>query len=263
MLNKQVFLEMYSLFYDQFVGLPVSQCSHLAFDQYKIFSKAAQGGQWLIFCLMAQDHTREVLNEINSFMSDILSLDAWSRVNDQCPEHSKFDFSIEILAPTALSTINRVYVTKQRLIYVSCMLLHQTKMIIDTNWKDFQLDESKININTIHKFNSVTSNVTDLDSALRDIDGTNFRDKSKDFRNSYQHRIPINIEVGLSAFVSRVDNGNRKITYGFGGQQPLAIRDMLPLLHEQHRLCVTAFQQYWKSLTEQIDIWKRERPIIT
>lgn len=263
MLNKQVFLEMYSLFYDNFVGLPASQGSCLAFDRYKIPSEAAQGPQWLIFCLMAQELTREVLNEINGFMSDILSLDAWSEVNDQCPEDSKIDFSIEILAPTASSTMNRVYITKQRLIYVSCMLLHQTKMIIDTNWNDSELDESKININTIRKFNGVTSNVAALDSALRDIDGTNFREKSKNFRNLHQHRIPINIEVGLSTFVTRIDHGNGNISYGFGGQQPLAIRDILPLLHEQHGLCVSAFHQFWKSLTEQVDIWKRERAITT
>lgn len=259
MLNKQVFLEMYSLFYDNFVSLPASQERYLAFDHFKITSEAAQGPQWLIFCLMAQDLTREVLNEINGFMTDILSLDAWSKVNDQCAEEYKFELSIEILAPTASNTISRVYIAKQRLIYVSCMLMHQTKMILETNWKDSELDESKINIDTIRTFNGVTSNVADMESALRDIDGKNFRDESKNFRNLHQHRLPINIEVGLSAFMNRTVHGKGNISYGLGGQQPLVIKDMLPLLYEQHRLCVTAFHQFWKSVTDQIDIWKRER----
>lgn len=263
MLKKQVFLEMYSLYYDNFAGLPASQGNYLPFDQYKISSDAAQGHQWLIFCLMAQELTREVINEINGFMSDILSLDAWSKVNDQCPEDYKVDFSIEILAPTATITMNRVYITKQRLIYVCCMLLHQTKMIIDRNWKDSELDESKVNINTISRFTGVTSDVPDLDKALRDIDDPGFRDKSRNFRNLHQHRIPINIEVGLSTFVSRIDHGNGNISYGFGGQQPLAIKDTLPLLYEQHGLCISAFREFWKSLTEQVDSWKRERPITT
>ena len=117
-------------------------------------------------------------------MSDILSLDAWSKVNDQCPEDHMTDLSIEVLVPATSSTINRVYVAKQRLIYVSCMLLHQTKMIIDPSWKDSELgDENRIDINTLGRFNGVSSNIAELDSSLKQIDGTSFREKSKNFRN--------------------------------------------------------------------------------
>ncbi len=259
MLAKSVFLEMYSLFYDYLIGLPASQAKYLSFDRYNIPSGIAQGPRWFIFCNMAQDFTRELLNEINGFMTDILSLDAWSKVNDQCPKDHKADLAIEILGSAASSTINRVYVVKQRLIYVSVMLLHQTTMIIDPSRKDSGLDEERIDINTLSRFNSASINIAELESSLRKINIKSFCN----FRHSYQHRIPPNIEIGLSPFVTRNDKEKGKTSYGLGGQKPLAIKDMLPILYEQHEICVGAFHQVWKSLNEQLDIWKRKMPINT
>lgn len=62
MLEKAVFLEMYSLFYDHLIGLPASQAKYLSFDQYNVPSDIAQGARWFIFYHMAQDSTRELLN---------------------------------------------------------------------------------------------------------------------------------------------------------------------------------------------------------
>ena len=235
------------------------QAKYLSFDQYNIPSDIAQGPQWLIFYLMAQDFTRELLNEVNGFMTDIRSLDAWSKVNDQCPKDHKVDLSIEILGPASSSTINRIYVVQQRLIYVSCMLLHQTTMIIDPSKKDAALDEERIDINTLSRFNSASINIAELESSLRKINIKSFRN----FRHSYQHRIPPNIEIGLSPFVTRNNKEKPNISYGLGGQKPLAIKDILPILYEQHEICVSAFHQVWKLLNEQLNIWKRKMPITT
>lgn len=196
---------MYSLFYDHLIGLPVSQAKYLSFDQYNIPADIAHGFRWFIFHNMAQDFTQELLNEINGFITDIRSLDAWSRVNNQCPKDHKADLAIEILGPAASSTINRVYVVKQRLIYVSFMLLHQTIMIIDPSRRDFHLCEKDIDINTLSQLNNTSINIAELIKSLRKIDDNSFRNKSKNFRNSYQHRIPPNIEIGLSSFVTRND----------------------------------------------------------
>jgi hypothetical protein len=143
------------------------------------------------------------------------------------------------------------------------MLLHQTTMIIDPSRKDSALNERDININNLRKLNSASINIAELESSLRKIDNNSFRNKSKNFRSSYQHKIPPNIEIGLSAFVTRNDKKKRKISYGLGGQKPLAIKDILPILYEQHEICVSAFHQVWKLLNEQLDIWKRKMPITT
>ena len=263
MLAKTVFLEMYSLFYDHLIKLPASRANYLSFDQYNIPSDIAKGIKWFIFHNMAQDFIRELLNEINSFMTNIRHLDAWSKVNNQCPKDHKADLAIEMLSPAASCTINRVYVVKQRLIYVSSMLLHQTIMIIDPSRKDSHLVEKDININTLSQLNSASINITELKRSLRKIDDNSFRNKSRNFRSSYQHKIPPNIEIGLSAFVTRNDKEKGEISYGLGGQEPLTIKDILPILYEQHEICVSAFHQVWKSLNEQLDIWKRKMPITT
>jgi len=249
------------MFYDSFVNLPALPNEYLPYDRHEVPSGTAQGTRWFIFHAMAEDFVEELKNEINGFATDLAKLHAWSKVHDQCPEECKDDFSIEILGPAALTVLNRPYVVKQRLAYVGTMLLHQTKMLIDPNWKESELDEHSININTFDKFRDTFTDVQDLLQNIREIDNPEFRKSTGNFRNLYQHRIPPGIEIGLSPFINRQREGDGSTSYGFGGQPPLRISEILPLMYDQHRLCLTSFHAFWGLMEELLAEWTRERPI--
>src|SRR5208283_3440510 len=149
MLPSGKYLGFQSMFYNFFVNLPPSsepsQEEYLPDGHYMIASDKAQGMEWPIFHTMAADFIRKLKDDINLFITDIRRFSAWSRVNEQCPEEYKNDFAWEIFAPIASSVLNRPYIIQQRFIYISSMLLHQTKVFLDTEAKDHKpLDEFRI-----------------------------------------------------------------------------------------------------------------------
>lgn len=258
MLLKAKYLELHSMFYDLFVSLPASQAEYLPYDCCKIPVDIAKGIQWFIFHSMAQDFLRELINEINQFLTDIRRLDAWSRVKEQCPEEYKFDFIVEIFDPIASNTINGVYIVLQRFIYISSMLLHQTKMLIDTDWKENNLDESRINVKTLEGLKGSFITLKDLINNVKEIVSPEFLKITRNFRNLYHHRVPPNIELGISSFVNRRNDGKGNICYRLGGKQPVKIDNILLSLYKQHQVCSNSFSTFWNLIGEQLDIWKRE-----
>ncbi len=49
-----------------------------------------------------------------------------------------------------------------------------------------------------------------------------------------------------------------KVAYSFGGEQPITIPKLLPLLLSEHQACVETFNAFWQLLLEQIEIWKQK-----
>lgn len=263
MLPKEKYLELHSMFYDLFVSLPASQAKYFPYDCYKIPSDIAKGIQWFIFHSLAQDFLRELINEINQFLTDIMRLDAWSMVKEQCLEEYKLDFIVEIFDPVASNTINGVYIVQQRFIYISSMLLHQTKMLIDTDWKERNLDERKIDVTTLEGLKGTFITVKDLINNVKEIVSPEFSEITRNFRNRDHHRVPPNIEIGIPSFVNRRNDGKGNIRYGLGGEQPVKIDNILPSLYKQYQLCSNSFSAFWNLISEQLDIWKRVTSSIT
>jgi len=49
-----------------------------------------------------------------------------------------------------------------------------------------------------------------------------------------------------------------KVAYSFGGEQPITISKLLPLLLSEHQACIETFNAFWQLLLEQIEIWKQK-----
>jgi hypothetical protein len=114
---------------------------------------------------------------------------------------------------------------------------------------------------TFDKFRETFTNVQGLSMNIREIDNPEFRKSTGNFRNLYQHRIPLGIEIGLSPFINRLRDGDGRTSYGFGGQPPLKVSEILPLVYDQHRLCLTGFRACWNLTEELLALWTRERPV--
>jgi len=60
--------------------------------------------------------------------------------------------------------------------------------------------------------------------------------------------------------INRIESKNGKVSYGIGGQKPLSLKEMLPLLSDQHEKCTEAVEAFWELVQEMLSIWQRERP---
>jgi hypothetical protein len=49
-----------------------------------------------------------------------------------------------------------------------------------------------------------------------------------------------------------------KDAYSFGGEQPITISKLLPLLLSEHQASIETFNAFWQLLLEQIEIWKQK-----
>lgn len=263
MLNKEQYLNLHDQFYDAFVALSFSSEGYLQYDQYVIESDRSMGPRWLIFHSMANDLVRELLNTINGFYTNLRKLDSWNTVLDRCEEDCRNDLIFEIISPFASYNLNYVAIGKQRIIYASCMLSHQTLMLIDPSIQDSDLVEHRININSLNSYSGRYNYIAPLMTALHQVDNQAFRDSTSNYRNLYHHRIPPNFELGLSGFINRIVNGDGRVSYGLGGRQPLRLGELIPAFYEQHQFSISAFQAFWNLVEEQVSIWEREEPNTT
>ena len=214
MLTKEQYLNLHDQFYDDFVTSSLSSELYLQYDNYVIASDRSMGPRWLIFHSMAKDLVRELLNTINGCYTSLIKLDSWNSVLDRCEEDYRNDFIFEIISPFASYNLNYVSIGKQRMIYASCLLSHQTSMFIDPSIQDRGHVEHRININSLNAYSDRYNYIEPLLRALYQIDNQAFRDITSNYRNLYHHRIPPNFELGLSGFINRIVNGNGRVSYG-------------------------------------------------
>jgi hypothetical protein len=237
--------------------------------------------------MMVREFNQALKNELDGFMTNIRKLEAWSQIE----EESQFDFCVEVLEPIASSVLNTPYIVGQRFTFCSTMLLHQTRMIIDPDCQDDELDEAKIVEATLQMFREFFEDRDNKFRPLfkklrRDIDRIHqFSSSTGNYRSLYHHRIPRHVGIGISSYVMRMKKDDAKmeeirkcgkigpfkiqslsyqpgstIMYVFGGLEPIKIPDILPRVYRQHEICVQTFDTYWNLVTALLKIWQSERP---
>lgn len=262
MLNKSDYLEAHSKFYDFLITEKASCNKYLSYDQYVIPSAIAHGTQWMVFHEMASDYIRELLNEINHFCSIISDLDTWNMVLKDSSDEIKYDLLRETVYPFAITSLNFPYLIRNRFIYFTAKLLNETLNHVYENRENIIVEERKIDFKTLLKFknlpfkNDLIIRLEQLLSEINKINSEQFKNNTFEYRNRFHHRLPPKIEIGLSSMVTRKDNPDGSITYAFGGQPPLKISDLIPLLLSEHEYCVSAFNAFWLLLEEQLKDWK-------
>ena len=267
MLSEKKYLELQRLFYKRFRTIPGSG-RYIPYEDHAIPSDMGQGTEWWIFHTMAEEFNQELKNEINGFLTNIRKLEAWSQIETESEFDLdlKYDFCVEIFDPVASAVLNTPYIVSQRFIYCSTMLLHQTRMIVDPDWKDGELDEGKIIEDTLEMFRKFFENRDDkIKPVFRKVRKNvhnihQFSSSTGNYRNLYHHRIRRRVGIGITSMIGRMRNDDGAISYGFGGLQPIEISEILPEIYKQHGICVRTFDAYWDLVTELLKIWEREQP---
>ncbi|MGO9119551.1 MAG: hypothetical protein ACLQPD_18320 [Desulfomonilaceae bacterium] len=190
-------------------------------------------------------------------------METWSQIETE----SQFDldlrheFCVEILDPIASAVLNTPYIVSQRFIFCSTMLLHQTRMIVDPDWKDAELDEGKIIEGTLEIFRKFFEGRNKKIKSIfkkfrRNIDKIHqFSGSTGNYRTLFHHRIRRHVGIGVTSLIRRLRNDNGSISYGFGGIEPIEISKTLPEIYKQYGICVQTFDAYWNLVTELLKIW--------
>ena len=259
MLSKERYLQIHSRFHDLLDEENVWFKKLLSFDDYKILSTLAQGPSWMIFHMMADGHTNELLNGINHFCTRGRRLKVWSAIfNETEDEEEKFEVLIEMLEPVFRITMDYPYALRSSLIYVSSLLLRETARLLNFTFKDFE--DREINYKTVEGFRALAEakGWTSYDVFLQklgEINSKAFLEQTQNYRNRFHHRVEPNLEMGLlSSIVRQKQKG--KLSYEFGVENPVKLSKTLPLLASELEACVEAFKAFWMLLNDQIHEWE-------
>jgi hypothetical protein len=206
---------------------------------------------WIPYDLMLIEFARTIANTINDFERYITNLEAWKIVINGKETDIKNEIIIEIIDPFATLAINMPYVIRSRFIYSIAHLCHQANQTKKKDWVDDLPLDKDIQFNDTDNYCVLWKGYNKLKKALEKIDNNEYREKTYDFRNKYNHRISPNIELAGTELVKRkVENG--KVTYMIGHTPPLKIDQLLNALKEQYSNCIRAFDEYKKLIYEHI-----------
>lgn len=207
--------------------------------------------EWLAYSFMYEEFTRELTNTINQMHDYMNRLTAWDQIFGDLDDRQKLAITFEFIDPIATLLLNLPYVIRSRFVFACAHLCHQANRAKGTSdWKDdFPLD-NEVDFNQLDYYATGWTKYKRLKSKLEQISAWDYRERTFDFRNRYNHRFSPHIAYGYSSFVERKVNSAGLVTYSFGGVPPMEIRGVLEISREQHTRAIEALSLFRELVIE-------------
>lgn len=208
--------------------------------------------EWMAWVEMHQEFSREISNSINELTRFTHHLAAWRNVAAPLNDQQKFQLAHEFISPLATLALNLPYVIRSRLIFATAHLCHQANKAREgLKWTDDLPLDSEIVFAQADQYGKPWKPYSKLKVALERIGDKAFQVATGDFRNAYNHRFSPRILVGQTQIVTRkVEKGTGKVSYGYGGIDPLSLDLIVKQLEVVCEHCYKAFDGFRKMVKE-------------
>jgi hypothetical protein len=210
---------------------------------------------WLLYGEMLDEFARELANTINDFTLNVDRLRAWAEVLPTLSDKQKADACHEFIDALATLTVNLPYVVKSRFIFATAHLSHQANMVHDrAAWLDDLPPDHRINIADANARGQRWTTYPTLKQSLEGLFGKAFRDATREFRHTYNHRFSPRFVIGLTQMVRRrVDPATGRISYALGGLKPLPLEVIAEFSARERNQAYGAFEAFQALIHEQSD----------
>lgn len=123
--------------------------------------------------------------------------------------------------------------------------------MVPKGWKDDLPLDDEIYFEQADAVGGQWKTYTKLKTKLERISDRAYQVKTKNFRNTYNHRFSPRVVLGQMNIVARhVDAKTKQVSHRFGGTAPLTLRLVVELLEEQCQRCYKAFEAFQKLVQE-------------
>lgn len=209
--------------------------------------------EWMPYVEMFKEFSQELANIINDLTRYTHQLAAWCDVVNKLNDDGKFNVAVEFVDPLATITLNLPYVIRSRFIFAAAHLSHQAGRIkVPNEWKDDLALDDEIYFAHAETVGGRWKTWTKLKTKLERIGDKTYQAKTKNFRNTYNHRFSPRVVFGHTNMVTRiVDATTKQVSYGFGSTEPLTLELVVDLLEAQCQHCYKAFEAFQKLVWEQ------------
>ena len=206
--------------------------------------------QWMAYSQMLGEYATELANIINALTSHVHKLRAWNTVLAELEDADKYEVCYEFIDTLGTVGLGLPYAIKSRFTFAVGHLSHQANQATDgRNWKD-EFPDKNLYLNDIEPYASQWRKFRAFKLKLEPLAGSNFKQASDDFRNTYNHGFSSRLVVGMTATVKREVIGGR-VRYAFGGNDPLTVAEVADLLTIERDKCYHAFAAFQALIEEQ------------
>ncbi len=206
---------------------------------------------WLPYRHMFDEFSQGISNGINSLTDYVGRIIAWDAVIAGMDEDQLFEIKHAFIEPVATVALGLPYVIQNRFLFAAAHLCHQANFARDpSSWVDnLRLDED-INLDDANKHGRGWRKYTRFKTRLEKVDSQAYRDDTDDFRNTYTHRFPPGIVLGVTGIVRREETEAGGFRYAIGGRDPLLLRAIADTLKRQCQASYLAFDAFQNLVRE-------------
>lgn len=206
---------------------------------------------WLAYSEMLGEYATELANIINDLTMNVHRLRAWGNVLDGLTVEDKHQANHEFINTLGTVALGQPYAIKSRFAFAVGHLSLQANRAKDgAAWRD-EFPDTNLYLNDIEPYASKWKKYRVFKLKLEPLAGKRFKKSSNDFRNTYNHGFSSRFVIGMTSTVTRqVRNG--RVSYAFGGNEPLSIAAVADLLEIERNHCYRAFEAFQVLVEEQI-----------
>lgn len=215
-------------------------CAWLPYDKFK----GADVGV-LMYDFIEGEYTRELLNTINQYATNMHKLAIWQQVFDDYSEDQRFELGYEFTKMLAYYVLHQPYEFKSRLIYCAVHLCYQVGLSTGTLNKADLVDDFHVDKDELKKVASGTPAGKHLIHAIGMVNDKSHTKATRNFRNRTQHGLPPTLSHGIRARVDRSTASDGSLVFAFGIEDALEIGKLMPALVTQSKRMIAAFNAYW------------------
>jgi hypothetical protein len=270
---KATYLKAHEIFIEQLTESSGRNFPYVCFEP----SKKVLNFHWrLLADRLVSDHLRELANSVNAWRFQLTNLEAWSTTLGHFSENMQRELRSSNVDVIAWFCLQQPYAVRERFIHSISEVLHQANLTVITDYADtLPKDTAKGYLNfeakimALRTTGSVWKEYQSLDNLLMQLNDEKFRNRTRNFRNLANHGIPHHFEFGHGVSVTRrmaptshlvarpdgsfdlkIDESRKVVSYGFGGEPPLMLNEVIEAVDEQFEVANQLMNQLSKLVDE-------------
>lgn len=201
--------------------------------------------------------TRELLNGVNEFGSELNRLALWEATLSEFDEQQQLEIRYEFTRASLYFCLHQPAELKARLAFSAVQLCYVAGLSASPRKTNKLKSERSIDLSVLKSIQSDWASLPRLVAAIERIAGVEFCKATGDYRNRRQHRLAPGLDFGHIGVVSPDLTKDGAIIFEMGEVRPVQTAVALPLLVEQHSFVVDAVPAYWDLVLEHVRELKR------
>lgn len=224
-------------FHDIRIGETAPLVERLGYDYPHDGANIAYGWQ-------EPDFTRELVNAHNHFALLVDRLAAWEQVLREFTEDEATTLAFEFVELPLDYCLHFPYRFKQQVTFCATQLCYIAGVPSGVIAREQVMDDDRVDLASLDSAARRWSAGPSLVAAIKQIDGTNFRTETRQYRRRAQHRFPPRLGFGHVAQVRRSFPPGKLVSYSMEVEHPIQIGEVLPTLVAEAKYLGVAFRAY-------------------